>query len=476
MATAIKFAQMAQEAGEEYSVCLVEKGSEIGAHILSGAVVEPTALNELFPDWKQMGAPLNNPVTEDTVYYLVDDNRSIKVPGFLIPGATHNKGNYVTSLANLCRWLGEQAEELGVMVFPGFPASEVLYHEDGAVKGVATGDLGINAAGEQKSSFQPGYELHGKYTIFAEGCRGHLGKQLIDRFELDKDSDTQHYAIGLKEIWDIDPDKHTPGKVVHGVGWPLGHAPGTPAGGSFLYHLEDNQVSVGLIIDLSYENPYLSPFDEFQRFKMHPLIKEYLEGGKRVAYGARAIVKGGFQALPKLTMPGGLMVGDDAGFLNFVKIKGTHTAMKSGMLAAESVYNAVASGSEGKEDLTSYVEAYKKSWLYQELYSSRNIVPAMHKVGVFMGSAFAFLDQTICRGRLPFTLSDPVPDHEHIKLASEAKPIEYPKPDGKITFDKLSSVYLTNTYHEEDQPCHLQLKDANIPIHSNLPLYDEPAQ
>lgn len=476
LATAIRFAQMAQEAGEEYTVCLVEKGSEIGAHILSGAVVEPTALNELFPDWKEMGAPLNNPVTEDTVYYLIDEHKAMKVPGFLVPGATHNQGNYVTSLANLCRWLGEKAEELGVMVFPGFPASEVLYHEDGSIKGVATGDLGVNAAGEQKSSYQPGYELHARYTIFAEGCRGHLGKQLINKFDLDKDSDTQHYAIGLKEIWDIDPDKHVPGKVIHSVGWPLGHFPGTPAGGSFVYHLEDNQVAVGLIVDLSYKNPYLSPFDEFQRFKTHPVIKQYLEGGKRVAYGARAIVKGGFQALPKLTMPGGLIIGDDAGFLNFLKIKGTHTAMKSGMLAAEAAYKSIAAGSEGRDELDSYVEAWKKSWIHDELYDARNIVPAMHKFGVLAGSAFAFVDQKIFRGHMPFTLSDPLPDHEQTKLASECKPIEYPKPDGKITFDKLSSVYLTNTFHEEDQPCHLQLKDPNIPIHSNLPLYDEPAQ
>ncbi|MBD3649204.1 MAG: electron transfer flavoprotein-ubiquinone oxidoreductase [Pseudomonadales bacterium] len=476
LSTAIKFAQMAQESGDEPSVCLVEKGSEIGAHILSGAVVEPTALNELFPDWKEMGAPLNNPVTEDNVYYLVDEKQAMKIPAFLVPGATHNDGNYVTSLANPCRWLCGKAEELGVMSFPGFPASEVLYNEDGSIKGVATGDMGISASGEQKNTFQPGYELHAKYTVFAEGCRGHLGKELIRKFELDKDSGTQHYAIGLKEVWDVSPEKHSAGRVVHSVGWPLGHLPGGAAGGSFMYHLEDNQVAVGLIVDLCYKNPYLSPFDEFQRFKTHPVIKQCLEGGKRVAYGARAIVKGGYQALPKLTMPGGLLVGDDAGFLNFLKIKGTHTAMKSGMLAAEAVFNAIKAGSEGKEELTSYTEAYEKSWLHKELHNSRNIVPAIHKLGILAGSAYAFIDQKLFGGNLPLTLQDPHPDHAQLKEASKCSPIDYPKPDGELTFDKLSSVYLTNTFHEEDQPCHLQLKDENIPIHSNLPLYDEPAQ
>jgi len=476
LSAAIRFAQMAAEDGTEFSVCLVEKGSEIGAHVLSGAVVEPTALNELFPDWKEMGAPLNNPVTDDDVYYIVDEKQSMKVPSLFIPGALHNHGNYATSLANLCRWLGEKAEELGVNIFPGFPASEILYHEDGSVKGVATGDMGIGADGEKKGTYQAGYELHAKYTLFAEGCRGHLGKQLMQKFDLQKEAGTQHYGIGLKEIWEIDPAKHKPGKVVHGIGWPLGHFPGGASGGSFLYHLENNQVAVGLIVDLAYKNPHLSPFDEFQRFKHHPLISNFLKGGKRLAYGARAVVKGGLQALPKLTVPGALMAGDDAGFLNFLKIKGTHTAMKSGMLAAETVYQAVKSGDEGKNDLVAYEAAIKNSWIYEELYKARNIGPSVHKFGTLIGSAYAWIDQTILRGKAPFTFKDPSPDHAQLKKAADCKPINYPKPDGELSFDKLSSVFLTNTFHEEDQPCHLQLADPAIPIAQNLPLYDEPAQ
>jgi electron-transferring-flavoprotein dehydrogenase len=476
LSTAIKFAQMAAEAGDEFTVCLVEKGSEIGAHILSGAVVEDTALNELFPNWKEMGAPLNNPVTEDELYYLIDDHQGLKVPHMFVPTALRNGGKYATSLGNLCRWLGEQAEELGVNIFPGFAATEILYGEDGSVKGIATGDMGISADGEQKSTFTPGYELHAKYTVFAEGCRGHLGKQLMSKFDLQKDSDTQHYAIGLKEIWEIKPELHTPGKVVHCVGYPLGHFPGGTLGGSFLYHLENNQVAVGHIVDLGYKNPHLSPYDEFQKFKHHKLISRYLEGGTRVSYGARAIVKGGLQALPKLTAPGALMVGDDAGFLNYLKIKGTHTGMKSGMLAGESVYNAVKAGSDGYEDLESYTTAFKNSSLYDELYKARNVSPAMHKVGLFLGLAYAGLDQWIFQGRMPFTLSDTKGDHEQLKLASKCEKPDYLKPDGVISFDKLSSVFISNTTHEEDQPCHLTLADPSIPLHSNLPLYDEPAQ
>lgn len=476
LATAIKFAQLAAEAGEEYTVCLVEKGSEIGAHILSGAVVEPRALDELFPDWQAMGAPLNNPVTEDDVYYLIDDYQGMKLPGFLVPTALHNEGNHAVSLGKLCRWLGEQAEELGVNIFPGFAASEVLYNEDGSIKGIATGDMGVGADGEQKSTYTPGYELHAKYTVFAEGCRGHLGKLVMEKFNLQAESDTQHYAIGLKEIWDIDPAKHVPGKVIHTVGWPLGHFPGGTLGGSFVYHLENNQIAIGLVVDLGYKNPHLSPYDEFQRFKHHKLIKHFLEGGKRVAYGARAIVKGGLQALPKLIMPGGLIVGDDAGFLNNLKQKGTHTAMKTGMMAAESIYSAVKNGSQGGEELASYVEAFEGSWVREEMYKARNTVPALHKLGLFMGSAFTWVDQYIFRGKLPFTLTDPKPDHEQLKLASKCEKPDYPKPDGVISFDKLSSVFISNTSHEEDQPCHLQLKDPAIPLHSNLPLYDEPAQ
>ncbi len=476
LATAIKFAQLAAESGDEFTVCLVEKGSEIGAHVLSGAVVEPRALNELIPDWQERGAPLTNPVTDDDFYYLVDDHQGMRLPSLLVPTELHNEGNYATSLGNLCRWLGEHAEELGVNIFPGFAASEVLYHEDGSIKGVATGDMGIGADGEQKPTFAPGYELHAKYTVFAEGCRGHLGKQLMARFDLQSDSDTQHYGIGFKEVWDIDPEKHVPGKVTHTVGWPLGHFPGGTGGGSYLYHLDNNQVAVGLIIDLSYKNPHLSPFDEFQRFKKHKLIKQTLEGGTRVSYGARAVIKGGLQAVPKLTVPGGLMVGDDAGFLNNLKQKGTHTAMKTGMMAAETVFEAVKSGSTGSEELTGYTQRYKDSWVYEELHRARNTMPLMHKLGLFLGSACVWIDQYIFRGHLPFTLTDSKPDHAQLKPASKMEKPDYPKPDGVISFDKLSSVFITNTSHEEDQPCHLQLADADIPINSNLLLYDEPAQ
>ncbi len=475
LATAIKFAQMAAEEGEEFTVCLVEKGSEIGAHILSGAIFEPTALDELFPDWEEMGAPLNNPVTIDEVHYLTDERQGLKVPPIFVPSATHNDGNHAISLGNLCRWLGEQAEALGVNVFPGFAATEVLFSEDGSVRGIATGDMGVGADGEQKATYAPGYELLAKYTVFAEGCRGHLGKQLMKQFDLQADSGTQHYAIGLKELWKVDPEKHIPGKVVHSVGWPLGHFPGETIGGSFMYHLADNEVVVGLIVDLSYNNPHVSPFDEFQRFKHHPLFKSTLEGGERISYGARAIVKGGLQALPKLVMPGALLVGDDAGFLNYLKIKGSHTAMKSGMMAGETVYEAIKRGSNGAEELTDYPDKFRDSWLYDELYAGRNVGPAMHKLGMFLGSVYAFVDQ-LFGGKLPFTFKDNKADHDALKLASKSEPIEYPKPDGHLSFDKLSSVFLTNTFHEEDQPCHLQLTDDAVPIASNLVKFDEPAQ
>ena len=372
LSAACRLMQLGADNGQELSVCLVEKAAEIGGHILSGASFEPTALNELFPDWKEMGAPLDNPVTEDLAYVMPNKKSSIRIPGFLIPKAGHNHGNYALSLGNFCRWLGEQAESLGVMLFPGFAASEILYNEGGAVVGVATGDMGVSREGEQKGSFTPGYELRGKYTIFAEGCRGHLGKQLIKKYELDKDSGTQHYGIGLKELWSVAPEKHVPGKVIHAIGWPLGLMPGEATGGTFLYHLPDNQVSLGLIADLSYSNPHLSPYDEMQRWKHHPLIADVLEGGERVSYGARALVKGGFQALPKLTVPGGLLVGDDAGFLNFLKIKGSHTAMKSGMLAAEAVFEELQNGNEYTE-AASYQALFEKSWLFKELKSSRNI-------------------------------------------------------------------------------------------------------
>ena len=477
LSAAIRFSQMAAEAGEEFSVCLVEKGSEIGAHILSGAVFETTALDELFPDWSNQGAPVTNPVSSDEVFYLIDKKQGLKVPSFFLPPRLHNpSSSHALSLANLCRWMAERAEELGVMIFPGFAASEILYSDEGSIAGVATGDMGVGQDGEKKQTFQPGYELRAKYTIFAEGCRGHLGKLLIEKFNLDKDSDVQHYGIGFKEIWEIDPEKHSPGKVVHTVGWPLGHFPGEALGGSYLYHLENNQVALGLIVDLGYSNPHLSPFDEFQQWKHHKLISELLEGGKRIAYGARAVIKGGFQSLPKLVMPGGLLAGDDAGFLDTLKQKGSHTAMKSGILAAEAVFNAVKKGSNGGEELHGYTQSYKASWLYDDLRAVRNITPAMHKLGNFFGAAYAFIDQKIFRGKLPFTLSDNNADHSKLKTVSKARVLKYPKPDGVISFDKLSSVYLTATNHEEDQPCHLRLREASIPIEKNLPLFDEPAQ
>jgi electron-transferring-flavoprotein dehydrogenase len=475
LAASIRLMQLAEKSGSEISVCLVEKGSEIGAHILSGAVVEPTALQELFPDWKERGAPLTNPVTDDEVYYLVNDTNRIKLPSFMVPSVTHNHGNYAMSLGNLCRWLGEQAEAMGVNVFPGFAASEVLYDEQGAVCGIATGDMGIGASGEHKPSFARGYELRAKYTLFAEGCRGHLGKQVMEKYNLQADAATQHYAIGFKELWDVTPENHVPGKVMHTVGWPGTHFGGCFTG-SYLYHLEDNQVSVGLIVDLSYSNPHLSPFDEFQRFKHHPLIADVLTGGKRVSYGARAIVKGGLSALPKCTMPGGLIVGDDAGFLNMTKIKGSHTAMKSGMLGAETVFEALQAGSAGGEELVGFNDKFEKSWLHKELDAARNSQQAIHKFGTLGGSAFVWMDQMLFKGRLPFTLKDPTPDYATLKLAANSRKIDYPKPDGVLSFDKLSSVFLSNTNHEEDQPCHLQLKDPSIPISENLPKYDEPAQ
>ena len=473
LAAACRLMQLAGEAGKELSVCLVEKGSEIGAHILSGAVFEPTALNELFPDWRERGAPLNNPVTSDKAYYLPNAKTAIPVPSFLVPKDTHNQGNHAISLGNLCRWLGEQAEALGVNLFPGFAAAEVLYDDRGRVRGVATGDMGVNAAGEPKGAFEPGYELLARYTLFAEGCRGHLGKQLIRRFELDAASATQHYAIGLKELWDIKPGRHRPGAVAHGVGWPLGQLPGAATGGWFLYHLENSQVALGLIVDLAYRNPHLSPFDEFQRWKHHPLIAKVLQGGTRVAYGARAIVKGGLPALPKLVFPGGALLGDDAGFLNVLKIKGSHTAMKSGMLAAEAAAEALFAEADG--ELDEFPRKFRASWLHEELHRSRNAAPALHKFGMLLGSAHAVADSWL-KGALPYNLKDPKPDHAALLPASRAKRIPYPKPDGVLSFDKLSSVFLSNTNHEEDQPCHLQLADADAPIARNLPEYDEPAQ
>lgn len=462
-----------RQLNEEVSVCVVEKGSEVGAHILSGAVFEPTALNELFPDWKEKGAPLNTSVTGDDIYLLQNGEKGQKVPNFFTPKTMHNEGNYIISLGNLCRWLAEQAEELGVEIYPTFAAAEVVYHEDGSVKGIATGDAGIAEDGSHKGSYTPGMELHGKYTFFAEGCRGHLGKQLISKFNLDEGKEPQHYGIGIKEIWTIPAEQHQQGLVVHTAGWPL--AENGAAGGSFLYHIEDNQVVCGLITDLSYSNPHLSPFDEFQRYKHHPVIKQYLDGGERTSYGARAITKGGIQSQPTMHFPGGLLIGDDAGTLNFAKIKGSHTAMKSGMVAAETVVAALKA-ERTSDDMVEYEAAYKASWAYKELYAQRNFGPAQHKWGNFLGSAYAFIDINIFNGNLPWTLSDPKPDHAQLKPASQVPAISYPKPDGKLSFDKLSSVFLSSTNHEEDQPIHLQLKDASIPLGNNLAMFDEPAQ
>mgnify|MGYP003557355950 FL=1 len=477
LSAACRLKQKAAEAGKEISVCVVEKGSEVGAHILSGAVFEPRALNELFPDWKELGAPLNTAVKRDDIYMLKNADSAVKVPNFFVPKTMHNEGNYIISLGNLCRWLAQQAENLGVEIYPGFAAQEVLFDENNVVRGIITGDLGVDREGHPKEGlYTPGMELRGKYTLFAEGCRGHLGKQLINKFNLDSDADAQHYGIGIKEIWDIDPAKHEQGLVVHTAGWPLSMVDSENTGGSFLYHLENNQVVVGLIVDLSYSNAYLSPFDEFQRYKHHPVVAQYLEGGKRVAYGARAICKGGLNSLPKMVFNGGALIGCDLGTLNFAKIKGSHTAMKSGMLAADAVADALFAGKEGGDELTAYVDAFKGSWLFDELFRSRNFGPAIHKFGVLGGGAFNYLDQNIFGGKIPFTLHDTKPDYAHMKLAADSTKIDYPKPDGKLSFDKLSSVFLSSTNHEEEQPCHLKLADASIPLGKNLPLYDEPAQ
>lgn len=475
LAAACRLLQQAREKDVEISVCLVEKGAEIGAHILSGAVLETRALDELFPNWRDLDAPLTNPVREDKFYFLLNSKLAVPIPKLFIPKATHNEHNYSVSLGNFCRWLGRQADQLGADIFPGFAAQEILYREDGSVRGVTTGDMGRDAKGKQKPTFEPGLEILGKYTLFCEGCRGHLGKQLLDRFDLQADADTQHYAIGLKELWDIEPKQHRPGKVVHTVGWPLGY--GTAAtGGSFLYHQDNNQVSVGLVIDLSYRNPHLNPFEEFQRFKQHPVVRKTLADGRRVAYGARALVKGGLHALPTLSVPGALLAGDEAGFLNPLKIKGTHTAMKSGMLAADCLLEALMSGDSGGKNLTGYTEAFRKSWLYDELYGARNTGPMLHKAGMLFGSAWVWLDQLLFRGKLPYQIKDNKADFNTLRQADATKPVHYQKPDGKISFDLLSSVFLSNTAHEEDQPCHLKLQDAEVPIKDNLPAYAEPAQ
>ena len=463
-----------RQLSEDISVCVVEKGSEVGAHILSGAVLEPRAMDELFPDWKERGAPLNTAVTEDTFFYYTSQEKAIKLPGWLIPKPTHNDGNYIVSMGNVCRWLAEQAEELGVDIYPGFAAAEVLYNDDGSVKGIATGDMGIAEDGSHKDGYTQGMELHAKYTLFSEGCRGHLGKQLMEKFNLNEGKDPQHYGIGLKEIWDVPPEQHQEGLVIHGVGWPLSDS--GSSGGAFLYHAENNQIVVGLIADLNYSNTHMSPFEEFQRFKLHPQSKKYLQGGTRVSYGARALAKGGINSIAKMTFPGGLLIGCDAGTMNSVKIKGNHTAMKSGMLAAEAVVENFQAEGDTPAEASNFSSKFNDSWLYEELYKSRNFSGLMHSFGTFLGAGAIWVEQNIFGGKFPFTLRDTKPDHEQLKPASECKKMVYPKPDGKLTFDRLSSVFLSNTNHEEDQPCHLQLKDASLPISHNLPIFDEPAQ
>ena len=471
LAAAIRLRQLSAEQGHDVSVCVLEKGSEIGAHILSGAVFDPRALNELFPDWKEKGAPLLTEVKEDR-FLLLSEKGSTRIPNFLLPATFHNHGNYAGSLGNLCRWLGDQAAELGVEVYPGFAASEVLYHEDGSVKGVATGDMGVSREGEHKGSYTPGMELHAKYTFFAEGCRGSLGRQLMDRFKLREGCQPQKYGIGLKELWQIDPAKHQQGLVMHTAGWPMQT---DTYGGSWMYHTEDNTVSIGYVVGLDYKNPYLNPFKEFQRYKTHPAIRSYLEGGKRIAYGARAISAGGVQSMPKLVFPGGMLIGDDAGFLNVPRIKGSHAALKTGMLAAEATYEALKSGREGHDEVTAYPEAYKASWLHEELWKARNFKPAF-RWGLWGAMLYAGIDQKLLGGKAPWTLRHQKADNESLVKKDQAKPIDYPRPDGEISFDLPSSVYLSNTNHEEDQPVHLTLKNPAVPTEVNLPLYDAPEQ
>jgi electron-transferring-flavoprotein dehydrogenase len=468
LSAAIKIKQLAAEKGQEVSVVVLEKGGELGAHILSGAVMDPKALTELIPDWKEKGAPLNTAVTEDRVLFLTE-TKAIKTPNFLLPACFENHGNYVISLGNVVRWLGQQAEALGVEIFPGFAAAEILYNDDGSVKGVATGNMGVKRDGEAGSDFQLGMELHGKYTLFAEGARGHLGKQLMAKYDLNKGKDPQSYGIGIKELWEIDPAKHQPGLVIHTTGWPLDNS---TYGGSFLYHLENNQVMVGYVVGLNYENPYLSPYEEFQRYKTHPAIKSFFEGGKRISYGARAITAGGLQSLPKLVFPGGALIGCDAGFLNMSRIKGSHAAIKSGMLAAESLFEALGAGRQ-HDELASFPAAFEKSWLHEELHVARNVKPWLNK-GLYLGSLMTGIDQIVFRGKAPWTLHHTHADHECLKPAAQFQPISYPKPDGKLTFDRLSSVFISNTNHAEDQPIHLTLKNPSVPVDVNLAQYAGP--
>ena len=464
LSAAIKIKQL----NPDTSVVVLEKGGELGAHILSGAVMDPRALTELIPNWKELGAPLNTPVTEDRVLFLTE-TKSIKTPNFLLPKCFENHGNYVISLGNVVRWLGQQAEALGVEIFPGFTGAEILYNDDGSVKGVATGNMGVKRDGEPGPDFQLGMELHGKYTLFAEGARGHLGKQLMAKYDLNKGKDPQSYGIGIKELWEIDPAKHQPGLVIHTTGWPLDTK---TYGGSFLYHLENNQVVVGYVVGLDYENPYLSPYEEFQRYKTHPEIRTFFEGAKRISYGARAITAGGLQSLPKLVFPGGALIGCDAGFLNMSRIKGSHAAIKSGMMAADAVVEALGAGRTGDE-LAAYPAAFEQSWLHEELHVARNVKPWLKK-GLYVGSVMTWVDQVVLRGKAPFTLRHATPDHASLRPASDFTPIAYPKPDGKLTFDRLSSVFISNTNHAEDQPIHLTLKDDSVPVNVNLAKFAGP--
>ncbi|MFP3606437.1 electron transfer flavoprotein-ubiquinone oxidoreductase [Paraburkholderia sp. SIMBA_053] len=468
LSAAIRLKQLAVGKGVELGVCVLEKGSEIGAHILSGAVMDPRALNELIPDWKEKGAPLTVDVTEDRFLFLTETG-SKSVPNWALPDNFKNHGNYVISLANVTRWLGQQAEALGVEIFPGFPAAEVLYNDDGSVKGVATGNLGIGKDGQPTENFQLGMELHAKYTLFCEGARGHLGRQLNDKFRLRDGVDPQVYGLGIKELWEIDPSKHNPGLVIHTAGWPLET---DTYGGSFLYHMDNSQVVVGFVVGLGYTNPYLSPFEEFQRYKTHPAIRHFLEGGKRVSYGARAITAGGLMSLPKLVFPGGALVGDDAGFLNASRIKGSHAAIKTGMLAADAAFEAVQAG-RTSDELTAYPESFKTSWLHTELYKARNFKQWMSK-GLYLGTLMVGIEQKVFGGNVPWTLHHQHWDHKMLKPASQCKPIVYPKPDGKLTFDRLSSVFISNTNHEENQPPHLTLKDLSVPVNVNWQTYAGP--
>jgi electron-transferring-flavoprotein dehydrogenase len=470
LAAAIRLKQLAAEQQHEVRVCVLEKGSEVGAHILSGAVMDPRALNELIPNWRELNAPLNAPVSEDRFLFLTSGG-AWQVPGFVLPACFRNHGNYVVSLGNVCRWLAKQAEGLGVEIFAGFAATQVLFAGDGSVHGVATGDMGIGRDGKPTGNYQPGMELLARYVFFAEGCRGHLGRQLEARFPLRAGADPQVYGIGLKELWEIRPEKHKQGLVIHSAGWPLAN---DTYGGSFFYHLENNQAAIGFVVGLGYSNPYLNPYEEFQRYKTHPAIRSFLEGGKRIAYGARAISAGGLQSLPKLVFRGGCLIGDDAGFLNASRIKGSHAAMKSGMMAAEAAFAALKAGRSHNE-LTAYPAAFRASWLYEELHRARNFKPWMSK-GLLTGTLMVGVDQVVFGGRAPWTLHHRHADHETLKPRAEATPIEYPKPDGVVTFDRMSSVFVSNTNHEENQPPHLTLKDASVPIKINLERYDAPEQ